>query len=86
MDTVRCQGRDVSFECFDRYPADVREGRGAVCQQRPLARCSIIGQLRRLTVGDSPQLPAASNNDKMAALFDEGDEAEKVATPKVKKP
>jgi hypothetical protein len=34
----------------------------------------------------SPEFPAASTYDKMNALFDEGENFEKVATLKVKKP
>ena len=85
--TVQHQGRDVSFVSVSAVTPWLCEMVAGQCaSKRSLARCSITGQLRKLMVEDAPELPVASTNDKMAALFDEGEEAEKVATPKVKKP
>ena len=81
-DKAEHEGREITFVSVSAVTPWLCEMVAGQCaSKRPLARCSIIGQLRKLMLQDAPQLPATSRDDKMAALFDADDEPEKEATP-----
>ena len=59
---------------------------GQCASKRPLGRCSIIATLRKLLIQDDASIVLPAGDDKMNQLFDQDDEPEKVATPKIKRP
>ena len=59
---------------------------GQCASKRPLGRCSMIATLRKLLIQDDASIDLPAGDDKMNQLFDQDDEPEKVATPKIKRP
>ena len=81
------KGRDITFVSVSASTPWLCEMVSGQCaSKRPLARCGMIGTLRKLLIEDDASVVASGADDKMSALFDEGDEPEKEATPKIKRP
>ena len=81
--TVKHKGRDVSFVAVSAVTGWLCEMVAGQCaSKRPLARCGIIGQLRKLLGEGAPEFPADPSNDMMNSLLDEGEIYDTVTTPK----
>ena len=84
--TVNHKGQDVSFVAVSAVTPWLCEMVAGQCaSKRLLARCGMIGQLRKLLAEEPPELPlrAAPANDMMESLLDDGEISEKeIATPK----
>ena len=81
------KGRDIDFvPVAATTPWLCEMVAGQCASKRPLGRCSIIATLRKLLIQDDASIVLPAGDDKMNQLFDQDDEPEKVATPKIKRP
>ena len=81
------KGRDIAFvPVAATTPWLCEMVAGQCASKRPLGRCSIIATLRKLLIQDDASIVLPAGDDKMNQLFDQDDEPEKVATPKIKRP
>ena len=81
------KGRDITFvPVAATTPWLCEMVAGQCASKRPLGRCSMIATLRKLLIQDDASIDLPAGDDKMNQLFDQDDEPEKVATPKIKRP
>ena len=81
------KGRDITFvPVAATTPWLCEMVAGQCASKRPLGRCSMLATLRKLLIQDDASIDLPAGDDKMNQLFDQDDEPEKVATPKIKRP
>ena len=81
------KGRDITFvPVAATTPWLCEMVAGQCASKHPLGRCSIIATLRKLFIQRDAPIVLPAGDDKMNSLFDQDDEPEKEATPKIKRP